>query len=226
MAHRGVLFLDEFPEFPRHVLESLRQPMEDGFVQISRASGTMVFPSKFILVAASNPCPCGYLGSLKKACTCLPGQVIRYRKKVSGPLLDRIDIHLAVPEVKIKKLTKEMENRSKTNKNLLKTKRETSQQIQVRVEKARQIQLKRFKKFKLKIVSNNEMNNKQVKNLCFLDADCLALLHRAMAKLNLSARAYFRIIKVAQTIADLAQENKIRPGFIAEAIQYRPREEE
>lgn len=217
LAHRGVLFLDELPEFPRHVLESLRQPMEDGFVQISRASGTMVFPSKFLLVAAANPCPCGYLGSEKKPCTCLPGQVIRYQKRISGPLLDRIDIHLTIPEVKVRKLTQEMKKiRGK----------ETSKEVRIRVQKAREIQLKRFKRLKLPIISNSEMTNKQVKKLCFLNKKCLRLIHQAMTKMNLSARAYFRIVKVARTIADLDGEKEIASNHLAEAIQYRPRKEE
>lgn len=215
LAHRGVLFLDEFPEFPRHVLESLRQPMEDGIVQITRAAGTMIFPAKFVLVAASNPCPCGYFGSNKKPCTCLAGQVSRYRKKISGPLLDRIDIHLNVPEVRVEKLTAE-----DNSFNL----RETSKIIQSRVQKARNNQLKRFKKYKLKIAFNNEMTTKQVKKLCPLDKDSLILLKQAMIKLNFSARAFFRIVKVARTIADLAGEENIKTNHLSEAIQYRPRE--
>lgn len=214
LAHRGVLFLDEFPEFPRHVLESLRGPMEDGFVQISRAAGTMTFPSKFLLVAASNPCPCGYLGSQKKACTCLAGQVSRYRKKISGPILDRIDLHLHVPEVKINRLT--------TNKIY----GESSRKIMARVQKARNQQLKRFRYWKIPLVCNSEMNNKQVKKICHLDTKCLTLMNQIMQKMNLSARAYFRIIKVARTIADLAQEKEILPHHLSEAAQYRFRDEE
>ena len=217
LAHRGVLFLDELAEFPRSVLESLRQPLEDGKIQISRASGTMVFPAKFILIAASNPCPCGYLGSEKRVCTCLPSQIQRYRKKISGPLLDRIDIHLTVGDVKVEKLVKEMR---------AVVKREKSQQIKLRVQKARDRQIKRIKKFKIKIISNSEMNNKQIKNICFLNKECLQLLNQAMKKLNLSARAYWRIIKVSRTIADLAGEENIQVNHLAEALQFRPRNNE
>ncbi|HUV46636.1 MAG TPA: YifB family Mg chelatase-like AAA ATPase [Candidatus Bathyarchaeia archaeon] len=209
LAHRGVLFLDEFPEFPRSVLESLRQPMEDGFVQISRAKGTMTFPAKFLLIAASNPCPCGFLGSQKKACVCLPGQVTRYRKRVSGPILDRIDMHISVPEVKIERLTK------------VKKSNESSKQIQKRVQLARNKQLKRFGKFKSLIVANSEMSNKQVKRFCPLDASCRKLLNQIMARMNLSARGYFRLIKVSRTIADLSDEENIRTHHLAEAAQYR-----
>jgi len=208
-AHRGVLFLDEFPEFPRHVLESLRQPMEDGFVQISRAKGTMIFPCRFLLVAASNPCPCGYLGSKKKACTCLPSQVNRYHKKISGPLLDRIDMHINVPEVKIDRLLK---------KGSL---RETSQAVRKRVQKARNNQIRRFKKLKIPLVANSEMSNKQVKKICLLAKKQKKLTAQMMAKTNLSARAYFRILKVSRTIADLANEQKIEIKHLAEAFQYR-----
>jgi len=210
LAHRGVLFLDEFPEFPRHVLESLRQPLEDGVVQISRAVGTMIFPSKFLLVAAANPCPCGYLGSKKKACTCLPGQVTRYRKKVSGPILDRIDMHISVPEVELDKLTSKQKKSGPT-----------SRQIRKQVQNARNIQLKRFRKWKLKIVSNAEMSNKQVKKFCPLDKKCRNQITQIMQTMNLSARSYFRIIKVARTIADLKKEENIKPKFLNQAATYR-----
>lgn len=211
LAHRGVLFLDEFPEFPRHVLEALRQPMEDGFVTISRAQGRITFPSKFMLVAAQNPCPCGFLGDKTHACNCTASQILRYQKRVSGPMLDRIDIHLEVPAVEVEKLTSD----DKT------IKRETSAQIRKRVQKARDIQLKRFKN--TKISSNAEMTNRDIKKFSELSQDCLALLKMAVTRMNLSARSYHRIIKLARTIADLEEEKNIKPTHIAEALQYRPK---
>lgn len=207
LAHRGVLFLDEFPEFPRSVLESLRQPMEDGQVQVSRARGTMVFPSKFLLVAASNPCPCGFLGSQKKNCTCLPGTVEKYKKRISGPILDRIDMHVSVPEVEVNKLTKFKKSGDKSNR------------IRTRVQQARNQQIKRLKK--LNLVANSEMNNQQVKQLCPLDQKSKNLVQQIMTKMDLSARAYFRLIKVARTIADLELVTNIQSHHLAEAAQYR-----
>lgn len=207
LAHRGVLFLDEFPEFPRHVLEALRQPMEDGHVTISRASGSVRFPSFFTLVAAANPCPCGFFRDEARNCTCMPGTITRYQKRISGPILDRIDIHITVPAVKVEKLTKEH-------------KAESSATIQKRVQKARDIQLKRFKG--LKITSNAEMNNKQLKQFCNLDQQSILLLKQAISKLNLSARAFHRVIKIARTIADLESSEKIKSKHVAEALQYRP----
>ena len=211
LAHRGVLFLDEFPEFPRGVLEALRQPMEDGFIQISRAAGTMTFLAKFILIAASNPCPCGYLGSQKRPCTCLPGQVTRYRKRISGPILDRIDMHLTVPEVKVEKLSDWQK------------KQETSSTVRQRIQKARDRQTQRFKGVHLSC--NAEMSTKEVKKYCLLDQESLRLMQLATEKMNLSARAYYRIIKVARTIADLLGTKKISSAHIGEAIQYRQPEE-
>lgn len=212
LAHRGVLFLDEFPEFPRSVLEAMRQPIEDGIVTVSRAAGTLTFPAKFILVAASNPCPCGYYGDLSRPCTCLSGQVMRYQKRVSGPILDRIDLHLDVPTVKIEKLTSEKGEE----------RRESSAVIKKRVQKARDLQIKRFLK-KPKIKNNAEMSTREVKDYCPLTSECLVLLRQASISLNLSARSYYRIIKVARTIADLENEKKILPNHIAEALQYRPK---
>ena len=210
LAHRGILFLDEFPEFPRHVLEALRQPMEDGFVVISRASGRILFPSKFILFAAQNPCPCGYFGDPTHDCKCMPGQVLRYQKRVSGPMLDRIDIHLDVPAVKVEKLT---------SREKLKT--ESSKEIRKRVQLARDIQTKRFKASK--ITANAEMGNKDIRKFCELSDECLNLLKLAVTKMQLSARSYQRIIKLARTIADLENEKEIKPSHIAEALQYRPK---
>lgn len=213
LAHRGVLFLDEFPEFPRHVLEALRQPMEDGIVTISRAAGTLTFPAKFIMVAASNPCPCGYLGDPIKPCKCLPGQVMRYQKRVSGPIIDRIDLHLDVPAVKVEKLTVESEQHPA----------DSSKIIRKRVQKARDIQTRRFKGTKLK--ANAEMQTKEVKKFCRLTDESKNLLRQATIQMNLSARSYYRVIKVARTIADLAGEKEISPSYLAEALQYRPKEE-
>ncbi len=210
LAHRGVLFLDEFPEFPRQVLEMLRQPMEDGYVTISRAKGRLTFPTKFMLVAAQNPCPCGFFGDAKHTCVCLPSQILRYKKKVSGPILDRIDIHLDVPAVKVEKLT------SQDGKNA-----ESSKVVRKRVQKARNIQLKRFRT--IGITTNSEMTNRQLKELCPLSSECLVLLRSAITKLNLSARSYHRIIKLARTIGDLEEAKNIQVHHIAEALQYRPR---
>ncbi len=214
LAHRGVLFLDEFPEFPRHVLESLRQPMEDGVVTISRAKGSVTYPAQFLLIAASNPCPCGYFGDPKRACKCLPGQISRYQKRVSGPILDRIDIHIEVPSVETQKLITQN----------AKLKMENSKQIQKRVQEAREIQLKRFKKTKLK--SNSEMNTKEIKIYCALSTECRTMLITAISSMNLTARSYFKVIKVSRTIADLAGEKEITPIHLAEALQYRPKQEE
>lgn len=210
LAHRGVLFLDEFPEFPRHVLEAMRQPMEDGFVTISRASGRITFPSKFMLVAAQNPCPCGYLGDPLHECKDSTSEILRYQKKISGPMLDRIDIHLDVPAVKVDRLTSQEESTSPS-----------SAQIRKRVQKARDIQTKRFKKEK--IISNSEMNAKLIKKHCELDKESLELLKMAVNKLNLSARSYNKILKVSRTIADLENSPKIKSTHIAEALQYRPK---
>ncbi len=210
LAHRGVLFLDEFPEFPRHVLEALRQPLEDGEISVARAHGRVTYPSKFMLVAAQNPCPCGFLGDPKHECKCTPSQILRYQKRVSGPMLDRIDIHLDVPAVEIQKLT-EYDSE----------KRESSKTIRNRVQKARDIQTKRLKK--TRITSNAEMSHKHIKEFCHVSKECADLLQMAVARMNLSARSYNRTIKLARTIADLENKKMIEPSHIAEALQYRPR---
>jgi len=205
LAHRGVLFMDEFAEFPRSVLEALRQPLEDGIMTVSRAQGSLEFPAKFILVAAQNPCPCGYLGDPVKNCICSPAQIIRYQKRVSGPLLDRIDLHIEVPRVKYEKLADEKVA-------------EESRKIRQRVEGARLIGQKRLGK------ANSEMNLKEIKSHCQLDEKSKDLLKMAVNQLNLSARQYTRIIKLGRTIADLAKSKNIESAHIAEALQYRPKE--
>jgi magnesium chelatase family protein len=210
LAHRGVLFLDEFGEFPRQVLENLRQPLEDGIINVSRAAGNLRFPAKFILVAAMNPCPCGFYGDKERQCTCAPGQIINYRKRISGPIIDRIDLHIEVPRLKFDKLSSEGQG-------------ETSEVIKERIEAARKIQAERFKN--TPIITNSEMNSEAVKEFCPVDNSSHELLRSAVDQMHLSARAYFRILKIGRTIADLAQEEKILTPHIAEALQYRPRVE-
>lgn len=208
LAHRGVLFLDELPEFPRQVIEALRQPLEDRKVTISRAAGTLSYPTQFILLAACNPCPCGFLDTPGKNCICLPGQISRYGKKLSGPLIDRIDIHLDVPNLPVDKLTNE-------------TIAENSGIIRKRVIRAKQIQTDRFTGSG--ILNNSEMTNSQIKQFCKIDPEGLDLLKTAISRLNLSARSYYRVLKLARTIADLADSERIGSGHLAEALQYRPR---
>ncbi len=206
LAHHGILFLDELPEFKRNVLESLRQPLEDGFVTISRAARSLTFPSRFMLVCAMNPCPCGFFTHPTKTCRCSPYRIEQYRSKISGPLLDRIDIHIEVPPVDYKQLADEPNGVS-------------SAQIKTRVDKARKIQYKRFKKSK--IYANAYMSHAQVKSQCNLDTASKKLLRMAIDELGLSARAYDKILKVSRTIADLAGRTDINSEHIAEAIQYR-----
>lgn len=215
LAHRGVLFLDEFPEFSRSTLEALRQPMEDGEVTISRAAGSVNFPSQFMLVAASNPCPCGFLGDAKRECKCSPRMILKYQSKLSGPLMDRIDIHVLVPTVDIDKLISQNKNHQK---------QKGSKEIRKEVLNAREIQKDRFKKYK--IHSNSDMKNKHVDEFCNLEPESYQILKQAVNSYNLSARTYYRIIKVARTIADLSQSHKIEVDHIAEALQYRIRTNE
>jgi magnesium chelatase family protein len=207
LAHHGVLFLDEMPEFHKDVLEVLRQPMEDGKVTISRALISLTYPAKFMLVGAMNPCPCGYHGDLIHDCSCSPLQIQRYVSRISGPLLDRIDIHIEVPAVKFKELSGEPTG-------------ENSTIIRERVNRARKTQLERFKKEK-HIFCNAHMDSKDIRRYCPIDEDSKELLRMAITRLGLSARAYDRILKVARTIADLENEKEILPQHIGEAIQYR-----
>lgn len=210
LAHRGVLFLDELPEFQRQVLEALRQPLEDRKVVISRSSGSLSFPAQFILIATQNPCPCGFLGAKGRTCVCMPGQISRYQKRVSGPMLDRIDIHIDVPAVEVDKLTGDYTS-------------ESSKEIRARVERAREVQKKRFEG--AKILTNSEMSNAQIREFCRLDEEALNLLKLAILNMNLSARSYHRVLKISRTIADLDKSEDIKTEHVAEALQYRIREE-
>ncbi|HEY62514.1 MAG TPA: YifB family Mg chelatase-like AAA ATPase [Anaerolineae bacterium] len=208
LAHHGVLFLDELPEFGHRVLEVLRQPLEDKMVTISRAQGSLTFPANFMLIAAMNPCPCGYYGDPVKECTCSLSAITRYQHRISGPLLDRIDIHIEVPRVDYEKLSKDRLG-------------EPSVKVQARVEAARERQRKRF--IDTNITCNADMHPRQIRKFCKLDETCNNLLHSAMNQMQLSARAYHRIIKLARTIADLAGKEDITPTHLAEALQYRPK---
>ena len=219
LAHRGILFLDELPEFGSRVLEVMRQPIEDKIVTISRAQGSLTFPANFQLIAAMNPCPCGYFGDPLKPCTCALGMVHKYQKRISGPLMDRIDIHIEVPRLDYDKLSQQRLG-------------ESSLSIRERVEKSRKIQITRFNenqnnpplhsnhKF---ISSNAEMSPTEIRKHCVLDEASNNLMRTAMKQLQLSARAYHRILKLARTIADLANSANISPNHIAEALQYRPK---
>ncbi len=206
LSHHGVLFLDELPEFKRNVLEVLRQPLENGVVTVSRAVATVSYPAQFVLISAMNPCPCGFYGDFRHSCSCTPGMISRYRARVSGPLLDRIDIHIDVPAVPYKELSNDYTG-------------EKSEVIRQRVIEARNIQLKRFKDDK--IFANGQMKTRHMKKYCKLTEDAHKLLDTAMQKLGLSARAYSRILKVSRTIADLDNSETIQGYHIAEAIQYR-----
>ncbi|MCK4905700.1 YifB family Mg chelatase-like AAA ATPase [bacterium] len=217
LAHNGVLFLDELPEFNRNVLEALRQPLEDGEINISRASGSLSYPARFTLVCAMNPCPCGYFTHPEKECKCTPYQIQKYRSKISGPLLDRIDIHIEVPPLKFVEVSDSRDS-------------EESKDIRQRINRARVIQFERFQSRKgvnsqrdehKKYYCNAFMSNKDINAYCNVEEEGKNLLKQAMAKLGLSARAYHKILKVARTIADLETESEIKSSHIAEAIQYR-----
>jgi magnesium chelatase family protein len=210
LAHRGVLFLDELPEFDARSLEVMRQPLEDRQVTISRAQGSLTFPANFLLLGAMNPCPCGYFGDPVKECTCSLSNVLRYQKRISGPLLDRIDIHIQVPRVDYEKLSGDRLG-------------EKSETIRARVEKARAKQRARFAGSNLQC--NGDMGPAEVRQFCEVDSAGKNLLRAAMQQMQMSARAYHRILKLARTIADLAGSDKIETPHLAEAIQYRPRKQ-
>jgi magnesium chelatase family protein len=206
LAHQGVLFLDELPEFRRDCLEALRQPLEDGYIRVSRIFKSVIFPANFILVAAMNPCPCGYYTDPQKACRCNPNKIANYMSKISGPLMDRIDIHIELPPIKYQELTDTREA-------------ESSAMIKARVEKARDIQRERFKDDK--IYYNAQMNSKLIKKYCVINNEGKELLKMAMTELGLSARAYDKVLKIARSIADLDLKNTVEPRHISEAITYR-----
>jgi magnesium chelatase family protein len=211
LAHGGVLFLDEFPEFGTRVLEVMRQPMEDKVVTISRAKGSLTFSANFQLIAAMNPCPCGFYGDTQKPCTCAPAVVTKYQKRISGPLLDRIDIHIEVPRVDYEKLSGDRIG-------------DSSEAIRARVQAARNIQLRRFSKVESSnIVCNADMHIGEIRQFCKLPEEGRSLMRSAMSQLNLSARAYHRILKLARTIADLAGCEEIQSVHLAEAMQYCPK---
>lgn len=210
LAHRGVLFLDEFPEFTRSVLENLRQPLEDGMVTVARAQATITFPATFTLIAAQNPCPCGYYADPARPCSCSPGQIMKYQKKVSGPLLDRIDICIEVGRIEYDKLSSDTES-------------ESSEKIRQRVQNTRDIQTKRFEGTNIK--TNSEMSIKEIREYCPLGHHEQEFMKAAVIKMFLSARSYHRILKLARTIADLADVENISVQHLAEAVQYRPKVE-
>lgn len=209
LAHRGVLFLDEVTEMSGHVLEVLRQPIEDKIVTISRAKGSLTFPANFLLIVAHNPCPCGYFGDAVKACTCTPAMIERYQSKLSGPLLDRIDIHVSVPRVDYDKL-------------LSGEKSEPSSAIRGRVERARALQAERFAAHP-HLRANSDMTVSEIEQFCVLNADARQLLELSVRRMQLSARAYHRVLKLSRTIADLAESALIQVQHVAEAVQYRPK---
>lgn len=207
LAHNGVLFLDELPEFRHDVLEALRQPLEEGVLTLSRAGGTVTFPSRFMLIAASNPCPCGYFTDQLKECTCTPLQIRNYIARLSGPLLDRIDIHVFAPRVSFR----EMSNCEPG---------ESSSSIRERVLEARNVQLRRYAGLS-GVRTNSDLGESHVRHFCIVDESGLSLLRAAMERLGLSGRAFHRILKVARTIADLGGAELPKAEHVAEAIQYR-----
>ena len=206
LAHHGILFLDEFPEFRRDVLEVLRQPIEDGRVTIARVAASLTYPAKFTLIAAMNPCPCGFFGDTLKPCSCAQSAVQKYLQRISGPLLDRIDIHIEVPRLKHDELTAPPAG-------------ESSDAIRARVEKARAIQTERF--IGTDLFCNAHMGARQIHKYCAISEDARSLLRAAITQMSLSARAYDRILKLSRTIADLAADETIGIAHVAEAVQYR-----
>ncbi|MCL4299767.1 MAG: YifB family Mg chelatase-like AAA ATPase [Anaerolineae bacterium] len=208
LAHRGVLFLDELPEFGARMLEMLRQPLEDKVIAISRSAGSLTYPANFTLIASANPCPCGFFNDPEKECTCSVAMVKTYQKRISGPLLDRIDIHVEVPRVPFEKLSSQRTG-------------EPSAKVRERVEKARALQRERFKDTTLQ--TNSDMGPAEIREFCAIDQTSTNLLKAAMQQMHLSARGYHRILKLARTIADLAGVEQIQTAHVAEAIQYRPR---
>ncbi|MEI6915012.1 MAG: ATP-binding protein, partial [Armatimonadota bacterium] len=206
LAHHGVLFLDELPEFRRDVLEVLRQPLEDGVVTISRAAGSLTYPARFMLVGSMNPCPCGFFNDTAVSCTCTPRQIRQYLQRISGPLLDRLDIHIEVPRLKHDELMHKPEG-------------EPSSAIRDRVKRARLIQNERYKG--TGFFTNAQMQTRQIKDFCQVSESVRNILRAAISQLNLSARAYDRILKLSRTIADLADSTEITAAHVAESIQYR-----
>lgn len=210
LAHRGVLFMDEIAEFQRHTLEALRQPLEDGFVTVSRAAGTSQFPAKFILLAAANPCPCGNLGDGRRQCTCSTHQIFQYRRRLSGPFLDRIDLHVFCASIPPEKLTSYADG-------------ERSKLIRGRVQRAREIQEKRYQGTKLN--NNSELGPKEIKLYCQIDDETRQIMQQAAATMNITGRGFHRILKVARTIADLNNSENISKKYVMEALQFRQKEE-
>jgi magnesium chelatase family protein len=206
LAHRGVLFLDEFTEFPKHILENLRQPLEDGVINVSRINKSITFPAQFTLVAAMNPCPCGYYGDEEKECNCTASQIVNYSKKISGPLLDRIDLHIEVPRIKFEKLSSQDQE-------------ESSKKIKQRIHQARHAQKERFGH---RFHTNSEISSEIVKRVCPVNTEGQQLLKNAVETMGISPRSYFRVLKIARTIADLESEADIKTSHVAEALQYRP----